>query len=735
MPRLNRGTWRGLLIGIVVALAAVVFRGQDPGIVAAIRANGFDTLQRLYPRARADLPVRVVEIDEASLEKAGQWPWPRDRLARLVSRLADLGAAVVVFDVLFPEPDRLSPSRIAADPAITAGLGVSARNEILASFPDNDRIFAAAIGQVPVVLAFANAPGSKRPVPERKAGFAVSGQPVAGAPPRIAAVAGNIAELEAAAAGIGAINIDLASEQGVARQIPLLWSDGENLYPSLALEALRVAQGASSIVVNGSERIENAIESVRAGDIEIPVAENGLFALHYRKADPGEGISAWRLIGDGESGDLAEKIGGHIVFIGASAAGLLDIRTTALGESVPGVAIHAQAAEQILAGDFLARPEWAAGAEVVATLLLAFALIGLTMLSSPAMAAGATLAIILSIAALALYAFRSLGLLLDATFPAAALLTVFLWTLAFRLLVVDRDRRMLRGAFGHYVAPDILAAIERDPKALNLGGEVREVSVMFADVRDFTRISEALPPEKLVALTNRLFGECSERIIAAGGTIDKYIGDAIMAFWNAPVATPDHQWRAARAALEVRDAVARLNQDADIVAMLKPAGLWPLRVGIGISSGPACVGNMGSAERFDYSVVGETVNVAARAETATKDLGADIVIAGPIDARTSGLALLDAGRVRIKGRSAPAPATVVAGDEQIAASPAFLSLHDTNRKLAEALSKGKRRQAERLARTAAAQATAANLMLAPYFATIADRHADFSGEEPRLTHG
>jgi adenylate cyclase len=354
------------------------------------------------------------------------------------------------------------------------------------------------------------------------------------------------------------------------------------------------------------------------------------------------------------------------------------------------------------------------------------------MLSSPVTAAGTTLMVMLLLGAAAIHAFRSLGLLLDATFPAAALLFVFLWTLAFRLLVVDRDRRMLRGAFGHYVAPEILAVIERDPTALNLGGEVREVSVMFVDVRNFTRISETLPPETLVALTNRLLGECSERIIAAGGTVDKYIGDAIMAFWNAPVATPDHQWHAARAALEVRETVQRLNEDAAIMAMLKPAGLWPLRVGIGISSGPACVGNMGSAERFDYSVVGETVNAASRAESATKDLGADIVIAGAIDPRTATLALLDAGRIRMKGRSAPAPVTVVVGDERLAASAAFLGLSDINRKLAEALAAGMRRNALRLVKTAVRQAREAGLPLDAYFVLFPARLSDLqtSGKRP-----
>jgi adenylate cyclase len=704
----------------MVALAALLLRGQDPGFLAATRANGFDTLQRLFPRAEAELPVRIVAIDEASLEKLGQWPWPRDRLAALVDKLSAMGAAVVAFDVLFPEPDRLSPSRIAADNGFLDKLDAR-------SLPDNDRIFAAAIGRARVVLAFSNAPGGKRPVPLLKTGFAVTGEAVSGAPPRLAAVAANLPELEEAAAGIGAINIDLASEQGVARQLPLLWSDGDNLYPSLVVEALRVAQGAETIIVNGSERLANAIESVRVGDIEIPTAENSSFPLHYRPQQPAELVSAWRLLDPAASGDLAGRIEGSIVFIGASAAGLLDIRTTALGESVPGVTIHAQATEQILSGKFLQRAEWAAGAEMAATLGFAAAIIGLTMLSSPALAASLTLATIGLIVAFAAYAFRALGLLFDVTFPIMALALVFLMTLAFRLLVVDRARRVLRGAFGHYVAPEILAAIERDPKALNLGGEVREVTVIFIDIRDFTPMSEVLPPETLVSLTNRLLGECSDHIMASGGTIDKYIGDAVMAFWNAPVETPDHQWRAARAALAVRDTVRRLNQDAEMTAVLKPAGLWPLRVGIGISSGPACVGNMGSTERFNYSVVGETVNVAARAETATKDLGHDIVIAGAIQGRSAKLALLDAGQVRMKGRAAPTPVTLVVGDEAAAVAPPFAILSDINQKIALALGKGRRRQAGRLAKTGAARAAEFGYGLESYFAKTPRRRADLAG--------
>lgn len=693
----RRGIWPGLVIGLLLALSAAFLRGQDPIILSNLRSGGFDTLQRLYPRERIDLPVRVINIDEDSLKRLGQWPWARSQIARIVERLGELGAAVIVFDIIFPEPDRLSPSRIAQDRDIMSGLGLEAREQVLSSFPDNDRIFANALRRHPAVLAFANTPGELRDLPVVKPGFAQTGQSAIAAPPSIGATASNIPELAAAASGVGGISLDLAAEQGIARQIPMLWTDGTNFYPSLVLEALRVAQGLDTIIVNASNGIENAIESIRVGDFDIPVAENGLFAIHYRRDHPSLYVSAWKILDEMESGATAPLVEGHVVFIGASAAGLLDVRTTALGETVPGVSIHAQAIEQILSNSYLTRPEWAAGAEIGGTALLAFAVAIFAMIAPPAISGSAMIVTLAGIAAGTVYFFRAYGLMLDATYPSAAMAATYLATLAFRLLVTDRDRRMLRGAFSHFVAPSILAQIERDPQALKLGGEVRDVTVMFVDIRNFTPLSEKLPPDKLVTLLNRLLDVCSECIIAAGGTIDKFVGDGIMAFWNAPIAIADHQWQAARAALAIREVVSRFSESPDIAQELKAIGAWPLRVGIGISSGPACVGNMGSQERFDYSVIGETVNVAARAETATKHVAADIVIAGEIEDKTRELALLDAGFVAMKGKSSAARVTAVAGGSALAHTAHFAQLQEMHGSAVAALHGGRKAATRKLA--------------------------------------
>ena len=669
-----RKTWAGVATGIAVLLSLMLLRGYDPPLLQYLRNAGFDQLQRIWPREKQDVPVRIIDIDEPSLAKLGQWPWSRKQLARLVDELNTLGAAVIAFDIIFPEPDRLSPSRVADDPDLIAGLSPAARQEITASFPDNDEIFAEAIKGRPVVLAFSNAPGNVRKTPPRAAGFAQTGLDASKAPPLIQSVAANIDKLEAGAAGFGGINLDLAREQGIARRVPTLWTDGTSFYPSLALEALRIAQRAQTIIVNASETTENAIDSIRVGDFELPVAEDSYFTLHYRRNSPDTYVSAYRVISGTEREALAPLINGNIIFIGTSAAGLLDVRTTSLGETVPGVLIHAQVVEQILNGDYLVRPQWVGGAEFLAFFLLGLLLVVVIMFWSPLVATGTGVAALALLAFASAYAFKSLGILVDATFPVLGIILAFLATLAFRLLVTDSDRRMLRSAFGHFVSPDVLSEIERNAGSLTLGGEVKDITVLFVDIRGFTSLSETLPPANLVSLINTLLDRWSDSIIAQGGTIDKFIGDAIMAFWNAPLSKTNHQYFAAMAGLGIRKATTQLNADETIGGLLKERGQWPLRCGVGMCTGPACVGNMGSQTRFDYSAVGETVNIAARTETASKRANFDIVIAGELDPATQQLAVLSAGHVAMAGRSTEMQIWAVAGDEAVAQSPIFAEL-------------------------------------------------------------
>jgi adenylate cyclase len=716
----------GFLFSLLILISAVLTRSSDPAIISAMRGAGFDTLQRLWPRQMDEpQPVRVVDIDEASLKKLGQWPWPRKRLALLVDRLGELGATAIAFDMVFPEPDRVSPSQLVADPEFRKLLTDSGASVDAAKWPDADAAFAKSIGGKPVVLGFATSDEPSTMNVPVKAGFAQTGEPDINAPQHLFGSTHNLPILNDAAAGIGGFSLDLANNQGVARQIPMVWSDGEKYYPSLALEALRVAQGAGNIVVNGSLDTIGEIKSIGVGAFEIPVTERGLFTVYYRSDTRDLSVSAADVLDPSNDERLRSKIEGNIVFIGTSATGLLDTRTTALGQAIGGVSIHAQATEQILSGQFLQRPEWTLEAEYLAVGLLGTLVAWLCAAFRPTLPFIITGAIVCGTLAASVIAFRYMGVLVDATFPLAALALTFLSGIAWKLLVTDKEGRKMRRVFGHYVAPSVLAEIENNPQLLSVGGEVREVTVMFVDIANFTPMSETLSAEELVQTVNGLWEVCGQAILATQGTIDKFIGDAVMAFWNAPVPIPGHQYQAAKAALGIRAALQTFNQTEAVASLLKMRGLQPVALRIGIASGPAAVGNMGSHERFDYSVLGDTVNIAARAETICKRLGHDIAIAGTIAPETERLAILPAGAALLKGKSQPAPVHIVVGDEMLCASESFAIIRKEHDYIIKKLSsKSARRQLTTL-RQFGAELANRHPVLGPYFAALPARSDDF----------
>ncbi len=681
-----------LLISLLVTTLLLTMRAADPIALSTLRGAGFDTMQRIWPRHDAvPQPVRIVDIDEASLKELGQWPWPRTQLAKLVDELNELGASVVAFDIVFPEADRMSPDLILNNPAVRQAIGANAISPSL-PLPNNDAILAKAITGRPVVNAFATSTGVLTETPLLKAGFAQTGLPALNAPLRLGRLTQNLKILDQAAAGLGSINIDLAGEQGIARQIPLLFSDGKNYFPSLVLEALRVAQGADTYVINASANTENALESIRIGAIEIPVTERGQLSVYYNHNSPDLYVSAARVINGTDREALRPLLAGHIVLIGTSAVGLLDTRTSSLGEEIPGVSVHAQALQQILSGTFLNRPEWAAASEIIFVALIGL-LISIGMAFFRPLPLVASLFVIISaLVVSAAYAFKNLGLLIDITFPVLAVATIFLTTIAFRLLVTDREGRQLRNVFSHYVAPSILNEIENNPKALKLGGEIRDVTVMFVDIQNFTPMSESLKPEILVSIVNKLLSACSAGILEYGGTIDKFIGDAVMAFWNAPIAQADHQYLASLAALEIQARIEAFNAEDANRSILEPHGFWPIAIRVGLASGQAIVGNMGSLERFDYSALGETVNVASRAEGVCKHVGHNIVIAGLLRTKTSSLAIIPAGSIMIRGKSKKTPIHLLLGNESYGDTPEHRNFLELYHAIMEKLKTGKHSQ-------------------------------------------
>ncbi|APO76295.1 adenylate cyclase family 3 protein [Rhizobium etli 8C-3] len=670
---MTRAQQIGVIIGLAIVAVLTLLRASDPQLLRSIRDVTFDEYQRVSPRPFEELPVRVIDIDEASLREFGQWPWPRDRLAMLVDRLSGMGAAAIAFDILFAEPDRLSPRTVVGTvPGIDPAL--------LSQLPDNDEIFADSVADKPVVLGFGlTNEGTYRP--SVKAGFAFTGESPVGAPPHFNAATPLRPRLEANAAGIGHISLNPGSSSSVVRAVPLFLTDGEQLYPNLALEALRVAQGVSTYVLAGAPDAAGVMTSVKTGDFVVPVTAAGELWLYVSPDHADRYVSARHVLAqNGASTEVSAAINGSIVFVGTSAAGLQDIRVTALGENVPGVSLHAQTVEQILNGRYLSRPDWADGLEIFAIAVLGGLLVILTTFVSPAVALFCGLAITALAVVASWLCFSYAGLLFDPLAPIISGSVTHFAATSFRILVIDRERREVRRAFGQYLSPSLLYRIEHTRDALRLGGDDRELTVMFVDVRHFTEISERLPPTAVVGFLNTLLDALSRHVVANEGTLDKFIGDSIMAFWNAPVDVADHETKAVRAALAMRETLAELNA-ADAFGFGKDQ---PVGIGIGIHTGIACVGNMGAEARFNYSAVGDAVNVAARIESSCKEVGFDILISEDTARLQPGAALLEAGTIGLKGKTSRTRLFAVVGDERVRQSAEFNELRQLHNQLTEA---------------------------------------------------
>ncbi|MBX9683942.1 MAG: adenylate/guanylate cyclase domain-containing protein [Hyphomicrobium sp.] len=662
-------TTRAMSIETIVAsllmLFCVALRIADPAAVARLRTSAFDSFVQALPRvADSTFPVRVVAIDEASLAAIGQWPWPRTRLAELARTLANAGARSVTFDIMLVEPDRLSPGELAH----SLGSDESLRPLMseLAKLPSNDTRLAAAFGGAPVILGVVGDASGLRDIGKSPASFSFAGDDPLRFVPAFEAGITNLAELSRAATGIGAVNW-LPTEDQIVRRAPLLVSIAGQLYPSLALETLRVAETQSTIFVKSSGGSgvsafgqSTGIESLRVGSAIVPTDAQGEMWLRPAPSDPRRTISAHRIL-DG-SFDRAD-ISGRYIMIGATAAGLLDLRATALSPSVPGVEIHAQALEQILAADYLLRPAYATGLEIIFIVLFGGWVAWLIGRSGALRAAIVGASAIVAVIAVSWFAYARAGLLFDPVYPALSLAVLYLGTSLTTYVRSEADRARIRSAFSHYLAPSLVADLVRNHDKLKLGGETRTVTLLFADVRGFSRISERMAAEDLIRFVNRLFTPLTETILRNGGTIDKFMGDAVMAFWNAPTDDPDHARKACRTALQMLDDVAQLNADLMAEAETLGAVHEPIRIGIGINTGACVVGNVGSPERFDYSVLGDVVNVAARFEEATKTAGADIIIGEATAVAVAEFDIQDAGTVTLRSKDRPEKIFALLGDE------------------------------------------------------------------------
>ncbi len=697
IPRLLQNkTAKAVLLATVVLSAVTALRAFDPTPVAQLRERVFDVYQHLQPRPYADFPVRVVDIDDASLAQYGQWPWPRTLIAQFVQRLSDLGAAVIALDMVFPEPDRTSPARMADQLGIADKADAEQVKSLMSRLPDHDQIFAQTIQQSPVVLGFAavQTPNERRP--PVKTGYAIAGVNPAEVLQGFRGTVTSLDLLDKAASGVGSMNISAEDKAGIIRRVPLLFTDGIKIYPNLGIEALRVAQQQKSIVTRGTgasgqlDTAKPALVDMRIGQFRVPVTSKGEMWVYFDHDRPERYISVKDLLDPAKEAEVRPKIDGQIVLVGTSAAGLHDVWPTPLGEIVPGTSIHAQAIEQIISQTFLDRPDWATGAEIVATVVLGALLTGLLLVLGAQYAALVGALIVTGGLALSWFAFSKVGFLLDPVYPSIGAGATYLAVVGFLYVTTDREKKFVRRAFSQYVAPELLHKLEQMPQSLQLGGEAKEITIMFMDVRDFTPISEGLSAVELVEFMNTLLSALNDAIQVELGTIDKYIGDSIMAFWNAPLDIPQHPLHACRAAVKMRAAVAELN-DRDAFGF-RNRGLPDVKIGIGLHTGEACVGNMGSHRRFNYTAMGDVVNTTARIESSCKAVGMDIVVSAEIVRGAPGFAFLEAGAMPLKGKSHPIRLFGLVGDEEKAASPEFAELSRRHAELVTAIAE--RRLAE-----------------------------------------
>ena len=658
---------------IVLLFALVPLRLADPRPLEELRVRTFDFFQVLRPRPQELRPVVIVDIDEESLKAIGQWPWPRTTVADLITQITRLGAVAIGFDIIFPEPDRMSPAI-----AERSFRGIDAETRAkLDTLPSNDEALADAIRHSRVVVGQAGA-AAPEPVTAADAalqtGFAVRGPDPSPYLVTFRGLLRNVPPIEQAAAGRGLFSIDPESD-GIIRRVPIIMKAQGSLVPSLSLEMLRVVTGSSAILV----RVDQAgVQAVAVPGLEIPTDRNGQFWVHFNRHDPTRYVSAKDVL---QGNVPPDRLAGKLVLIGTSAIGLLDLKTTPTDAAIPGVEVHAQILESVLSKSNLVNPNYAIGAELALAVLFGLAII----IAAPMLPASIVIVLggclIAGLIGLSLYLFVEHNLLIDFTYPLISSWLIYLVLTFVNYFREQKQRRQIRSAFGYYLSPHMVEQLARSPEKLVLGGEERRMTILFSDVRGFTTISEYYKddPQGLTRLMNRFLTPLTNAIIDRKGTIDKYIGDAIMAFWNAPVDDAEQEANACEAALEMLSRAETLNDELKHEAEVNGGVYMPLRIGIGLNTGPCVVGNMGSDFRFNYSVLGDTVNLASRLEARTKDYRIPVVIGSrTAEGAKQKFAVMEIDLIMVKGKKQPEAVFTVLGPSQVEADPRCGELREIN---------------------------------------------------------
>ena len=630
------------LLSLATAALGLLLVLADPLALQALRHQGFDQYQRWQPRAYEAVPVRIIDIDEESLAKIGQWPWPRTRMAQLVDQLGAQGAAVVGFDVVFAEPDRTSPRRAASEWALSP-----AQARALDALPDHDTAFAQAIGRHDVVLGFVlrNETGpapAQQPALKAPYRYVWLGDPSPEALHAFPTAVPPLPVLDAAASGSGALTF-VPDGDGVVRRVPLVMSLAGTPVPSLSAELLREAQGADNYILRRAEGEAPALAEVRIGRASVPTNAEGEMWLHYSTEQPQRYVPAWKVLAGDVDPALLE---GHIVLVGASAQGLMDLRFNPLGRAMPGVEAHAQALEQVLTGHYLNRPSWAVAAEALAVVLGCVAVVWIGAFVPSLWAAALALALVASVLWGGWSAFANHRLLLDSFTPAIAWAVAFVLASLCRHFWSERRQRWVKEAFSRYVSPNRVDYLMKNPGQLELGGKRQACSFVFTDLAGFTALMESIDPADAVTLLNRYLEDMISIAFRHQGTLDRIVGDALAIMFSAPVVQPDHAQRALDCAMEMHAFASAYAQD------LQAQGIAFGHTRFGVHTGEVIVGNFGGKAIFDYRALGDPVNTAARLESVNKHLGTLICVSEATLSACANISARPVGQLVLKGKRA-----------------------------------------------------------------------------------
>ncbi|MES1977629.1 MAG: adenylate/guanylate cyclase domain-containing protein [Pseudomonadota bacterium] len=652
---------------IVVTLIPLVF-----ALMHASGALRLGVLQRLDniiydARLRATMPktlderIVIVDIDEKSLAEAGRWPWGRNKLADLVGELLDnQKIALLGFDVVFAEADEssgLKRLRQLAQQEMRDQPGFADKLAQVQASLDYDAVFAKSIEKRPVVMGYYFTSDRDGRV------NGVLPQPVMGAdalvgrPIKFTSWNGYGANIEAiarAAPMAGFFN-SITEGDGVVRSIPLLAEYKGQYYESLSLAMFRALVGLPKVepgfpqekfLTRNYQGLESILLKQGGKTLAIPVDDRVATLVPFR-GNGGVSGGSFRYIS--ASDVLAKRVPpgllkDKIVLLGTTAPGLLDLRVTPVGETYPGVETHANVISGFLDGKVFVKPDYAIGFEVVVLvfsgLMLAFAL---PLLSAPK-AVAVSAAVIAALVGLNFWLYLSFGLVLPLASALVMAITAFALNMSYGYFVESKSKRELANLFGTYVPPELVDEMVKDPDSYSMKATTKELTVMFCDMRGFTKMSESMEPTQLQALLNSVFSRLTDLIRSNRGTIDKYMGDCVMAFWGAPVDTPDHASLAVKTSLEMANAIRRLNEEHRI------KGLPEIGIGIGLNTGTMCVGDMGSDIRRSYTVIGDSVNLGSRLEGLSKTYGVDIVVSESTRRLANDFAWQELDKVRVKGK-------------------------------------------------------------------------------------